>query len=104
MRSKAWLAARVPLRLARLPRTASSAQRSGSHVTGAPRLRQRQSFERTLLSQEKNGRIITVGSLSFGLIEENIMFSVTSECARRPGAASQAFERMHSTLSHGSKT
>ncbi len=28
MRSKAWLAARVPLRLARLPRTASSAQRS----------------------------------------------------------------------------
>ncbi len=29
MRSKAWLAARVSLRLARLPRTASSAQRSG---------------------------------------------------------------------------
>ena len=28
MRSKAWLAARVSLRLARLPRTASSAQRS----------------------------------------------------------------------------
>jgi hypothetical protein len=28
MRSKAWLAARVPLRLARLPHTASSAQRS----------------------------------------------------------------------------
>ena len=30
MRSKAWLAARVSLRLARLPRTASSAQRSRS--------------------------------------------------------------------------
>ena len=29
---------------------------------------------------------------------------VTSACARRPGAPSQAFERMHSTLSHRMKT
>ena len=30
----------------------------------------------------------------------NIMVIGTTACARRTGAASQAFERMHSTLSH----
>jgi hypothetical protein len=49
MRSKAWLAARVSLRLAHLPRTASSA-----HVACAPRARLRQSFSRTLRSQNHN--------------------------------------------------
>jgi hypothetical protein len=29
---------------------------------------------------------------------------MTSACVRRPGAASQAFELMHNTLSHGVKT
>jgi hypothetical protein len=43
------------------------------------------------------------GYLRLGSIE-NIMFFVTSACARRTGAASQAFERMHNTLSHRSKT
>ncbi len=49
MRPKAWLATRMPLRLARLPRTASSAQ-------GSRRLRARlrEAFSRTLSSQEHN--------------------------------------------------
>ena len=46
----------------------------------------------------------TVGCLSFGPIEKNVMIFVTSACARRTGAASQAFERMHNTLSHRVKT
>ncbi len=46
----------------------------------------------------------TVGYQSFGPIENNIMVFVTSACARRTGAASQAFERMHNTLRHRSKT
>ena len=46
----------------------------------------------------------TAGYLSFGPIEKYMMLSVTSACARRTGAASQAFECMHNTLSHGSKT
>jgi hypothetical protein len=46
----------------------------------------------------------TVGNLRFGPIEKSIMFFVTSACARRTGAASRAFERMHNTLSHRSKT
>jgi hypothetical protein len=46
MRSKAWLAARVSLRL---PRTASSAQRSRRF---APRAWLHQAFLRTLLSQK----------------------------------------------------
>ena len=37
-------------------------------------------------------------------LKKYFMFSVTSACARRTGVASQAFERMHSTLSHRSKT
>ena len=44
------------------------------------------------------------GYLSFGPIDKIFMFSVTFACARRTGAASHAFERMHNTLSHGSKT
>ncbi len=46
----------------------------------------------------------TVGYLSFELIEKNTMVFVTSVRARRTGAASQAFERMHNTLSHKMKT
>ncbi len=46
----------------------------------------------------------TVGYLSYGPIEKYVMFSVTSVCTRRTGAASQAFERMHNTRSHRSKT
>ncbi len=48
--------------------------------------------------------LTTVGYLSFGPIEKIFMLSVTLACARRTGAASQAFEHMHNTLSHGSKT
>jgi hypothetical protein len=51
MRSKAWLAARVSLRLARMPCTAMIALHS-AHVAFAPRLRQ--SFSRTLRSQKHN--------------------------------------------------
>ncbi len=43
-----------------------------------------------------------MGSLSFGPIK-NYVF-VTSACVRSSGAASQAFERMHNTLSDWSKT
>ena len=43
------------------------------------------------------------GDLSFGPIEEYYVF-VTSACTTKTGAASQAFERMHNTLSHRSKT
>jgi hypothetical protein len=43
MRSKAWLAARVSLRLARLPPLQAGC---GAHVAYAPRLRLRQAFER----------------------------------------------------------
>jgi hypothetical protein len=50
------------------------------------------------------GYVNTTGYLRFGRIENNIMFFVTSACARRTGVASQAFERMHNTLSHRSKT
>jgi hypothetical protein len=46
----------------------------------------------------------TAGCLSFGPIDKIFLFSVTLACARRPGAASQAFERMHNTLSHRVKT
>ena len=46
----------------------------------------------------------TAGWLSFGPIEKYLMFFMTSACARRTGAASQAFERMHNTLSHRVKT
>jgi hypothetical protein len=46
----------------------------------------------------------TTGYLSFGPIAKYVMFFVTSARARRPGAASQAFERMHNTLSHRVKT
>ncbi len=35
----------------------------------------------------------TVGYLSFGPIETNIMFFVTSACARRPGAAARVERR-----------
>ena len=45
-------------------------------------------------------RLYTMGHLSFGSIE----LFVTSACARRTGATSQAFERMHNTLSHWAKT
>ncbi len=45
-------------------------------------------------------RVATVGFLRFWPIEINIIFLVISACVRRPGAASQAFERMHNTLSH----
>jgi hypothetical protein len=48
--------------------------------------------------------VSTSGYLSCGPTEKNIMFSVTSACARRTGVASQAFERMHNTLSHRVKT
>ena len=48
--------------------------------------------------------ICTVGHLSVEPIEKNVVFFVTSVCARRPGVASQAFECMRSTLSHTSKT
>ncbi len=48
--------------------------------------------------------VTTAGCLSFGLIEKYLMFSVTFACARRTGAASQSFERMHNTLSHRVKT
>ncbi len=48
--------------------------------------------------------VVTVGYLSFGPIEKYIMFLVTSACARRTRAASQAFERMHDTLSRRVKT
>jgi hypothetical protein len=66
-------------------------------------------FSGPLLEPRVNhARYITVaippGYLSFGPIENNIMFFVTSACARRTGAASQAFERMHNTLSHRVKT
>jgi hypothetical protein len=47
---------------------------------------------------------IPVGYLSLGPIENKMMVFVTSACARRTGAASQAFERMHNTLSHMPKT
>jgi hypothetical protein len=50
MRSKAWLAACVSLRLARLPRTASTAL--SAHVACAPRARLRQSFSHTPRSQK----------------------------------------------------
>ncbi len=62
----------------------------------------------------------TAVCLSFGPIEKYFMFSVTLACARRTGAAvrverrrasrsdtraaSQAFERMHNTLSHRVKS
>ncbi len=39
-----------------------------------------------------------------GPSEKHIMFSVTSACIRRTGAASQAFERMRNTLSRRVKT
>ena len=46
-------------------------------------------------------RKATAGYLiSFGPIEKYIMLFVTPVCARKPGAASQAFERMHNTMSH----
>ncbi len=41
---------------------------------------------------------------TFGPIGKTIMLFVTSACARRTRAASQAFERMHNTLIHRSKT
>jgi hypothetical protein len=44
------------------------------------------------------------GYLRFGPIENKYCVFVTLACARRTGAASQAFERMHNTLSHRSKT
>ena len=37
--------------------------------------------------------IVTVGYLSFGPIENNIMCFVTSACARRPGAAASVKQR-----------
>ena len=48
--------------------------------------------------------VVPVDYLSFGPIEKNIMFFVTSACARRTGVASQASERMQDTLSHRLKT
>ena len=48
MRSKAWLAARVSLRLARLPPLQAGC---GAHVAYAPRLRLRQAFSCMLWSQ-----------------------------------------------------
>ena len=51
MRSKSWLVARVSLRLARLPRTASSAQRSRRLRSTRVAVPQRQSLSRTLRSQ-----------------------------------------------------
>jgi hypothetical protein len=57
------------------------------------------------LAQQKGLLIIlTAVCLSFGPIEEYIVIVVTSACARRTGAASQAYERMHNTLSHRVKT
>ena len=85
----------------------------------------------TLLDEVRTGPRLsasTVGYLSFGPIDKIFMFSVTLACARRTGAAacverrallavrgrrasrsgtraaSQAFECMHSTLSHRSTT
>ena len=46
---------------------------------------------------------VTAECLRFGHIEKIFVF-VTSACARRTGVASQAFECMHNTLSHSSKT
>ena len=47
----------------------------------------------------------TVGYLSFGPIEKIFMFSLTLSVREKDlRAARQAFERMHNTLSHGSKT
>ncbi len=76
-------------------------------------------MEKQVCSRE-GGAETTVGYLSFGPIERYIMFFVTSACSRRTGAAarverrrasrsdtraaSQAFERMHNTLSHRVKT
>jgi hypothetical protein len=48
MRSKAWRAARVSLRLARLPPLQAGC---GAHVANAPRLRLRQAFSRMFWSQ-----------------------------------------------------
>ncbi len=49
------------------------------------------------------GLAATKGYLSLGQFEKYYVF-VTSVCARRTSAASWAFEHMHSTLSHRSKT
>jgi hypothetical protein len=49
MRSKAWLAARVSLLLARLPPLQAGC---GARFAYAPRLRLRQAFSRMLVSQK----------------------------------------------------
>jgi hypothetical protein len=46
---------------------------------------------------------LPAGYLSSVPIEKYYVFATTA-CARRTGAASQAFERMHNTLSHRVKT
>ncbi len=60
-----------------------------------PHLRQRQSFT-PAITVTKPGT--TIRYLSFGPIKKINYVFVTSACARRTGAASQAFERMHNTL------
>ncbi len=79
-------------------------------VTGIPCSRQRQSFSRKLLLQQAKTvhptlpYTSTAGYLNVGPIGKIMFFCDLSVREKAWRAASHAFERMHSTLSHRSNT